>query len=101
MVNFIGRYKNVEIRGYVDDDGYYFYYHPLTNQTCQDISQIFFGWSEQDPKLNDDWRTLASRLACDEALIEWVDQADEGETVVIEYEELSFNGDRKKVYYLS
>ena len=100
MVNFVAKYNNVEIKGYVDDDGDYFYYHPLTNQACQDISQIFFGWSEQNPELNDEWRTLASRLDYDEELQEFVDQADDGDTVVIEYKELSFYGDKKKIYYL-
>ena len=97
MVNFIGRCKNVEIKGYVNDDGYYFYYHPLTNQLCQDVSQIFFGWSEQDTELNDEWRVLASKLDYDEELQEFISQADDGDTVIIHY----YDDDEKKkeIYY--
>lgn len=90
QVNFKAVHKTVEITGYVDfssDNPEWFYFHPLTNQECQDIDQIFQGWSEQDDELNQQWEKLAEFIRNDEILTEWVEQADFGETVVAIYDE--------------
>jgi hypothetical protein len=36
----------------------FWYHHPLTNQRCQELTQVFSGWSEQNEDMNKEWSEL-------------------------------------------
>lgn len=42
-----------------------YYFHPMTGRRCEDITQCFAGWSEQDPALDMAWEHLQTLHAND------------------------------------
>lgn len=82
MKEIIAKNRNAEIKVVVEE-GEWFYIHPLTGTNCRDISQILSGWSVEGEM--EDWVTLVRVLQNDPLLQEWIEQADEGDTVVVEY----------------
>jgi hypothetical protein len=52
----------VEMTIIMDDDGDIRYYHPLTNQACETLSQCFAGWSEQSEADSKEWSDLAALI---------------------------------------
>ena len=94
MVNKIKfKYKDLELDAFVDEDYHIYYVHPLTGAICQELSQVFYGWSEQNPQRRVDWGSFADKINNDEDISDWIDQSDKNETIVAQYYE---NG---KEYY--
>lgn len=52
------------------DEGKMFYIHPLTNSKCENLSQVFSGWSEQDMGFNINWSTLIDNINMDKELMQ-------------------------------
>lgn len=62
------RYKNVNIEVVCDQDDNIYYYHPMTNEKCQELSQVLQGWSEQDEEEQAEWEKLVELVSDDDIL---------------------------------
>lgn len=52
-----------------DDEGEYFYIHPMTGNYVEFVDMCFQGWSEQDEADNINWRKLVECIENDDDLL--------------------------------